>query len=180
MGFKWFVPGLFDGSCGFGGEESAWASFLRQDGNAWTTDKDGPIMDLLATEITAKTGKDPGELYRELTAEFGTPEYTRIDVPATPQQKARLRKLSTEAIKESSLAGGPIIAKLTRGPGNNAQIDGLKVVAANSWFAARPFGTENSYKVYAESFRGQSRLKAILAEAKGIVDNALNSPKERA
>ena len=128
VGFKWFVPGLFDGSCCFGGEESAGASFLRLDGTVWTTDKDGPIMDLLAAEITARTGKDPGEHYRELTAEFGTPYYTRIDAPATPEQKAKLQKLSPDAVKESDLAGEPIIAKLTRAPGNNAPIGGLKVV----------------------------------------------------
>ena len=128
VGFKWFAPGLFDGSCCFGGEESAGASFLRRDGTVWTTDKDGPIMDLLAAEITARTGKDPGEHYRELTAEFGTPYYTRIDAPATPEQKARLQKLSPEAVKESKLAGEPITAKLTRAPGNNAPIGGLKVV----------------------------------------------------
>ena len=130
VGFKWFVPGLFDGSCCFGGEESAGASFLRHDGSVWTTDKDGPIMDLLAAEITARTGKDPGEHYRELTAEFGTPYYTRIDAPATPEQKARLENLSPEAVTESSLAGEPITAKLTHAPGNNAPIGGLKVVAA--------------------------------------------------
>jgi len=173
VGFKWFVPGLFDGSCCFGGEESAGASFLRQDGSVWTTDKDGPIMDLLAAEITARTGKDPGEHYRELTSEFGAPCYTRIDAPATPEQKAKLQKLSPEAVKESSLAGEPITAKLTRAPGNNAAIGGLKVVAASGWFAARPSGTENIYKIYAESFKDQSHLEAIVREAQRIVDNAL-------
>ena len=173
VGFKWFVPGLFDGSCCFGGEESAGASFLRQDGTVWTTDKDGPIMDLLAAEITARTGKDPGEHYRELTAEFGTPYYTRIDAPATPEQKARLEKLSPEAVKASRLAGEPITAKLTRAPGDNAPIGGLKVVAASGWFAARPSGTEHIYKIYAESFKDQAHLDAIVSEAREIVNNAL-------
>ena len=173
VGFKWFAPGLFDGSCCFGGEESAGASFLRQDGTVWTTDKDGPIMDLLAAEITARTGKDPGEHYRELTAEFGTPYYTRIDAPATPEQKARLQKLSPEAVKESQLAGEPITAKLTRAPGNNAAIGGLKVVAASGWFAARPSGTENVYKIYAESFNDEKHLHALVDEAQRIVDAAL-------
>jgi phosphoglucomutase len=175
VGFKWFVPGLFDGSYCFGGEESAGASFLRRDGTVWTTDKDGPIMDLLAAEITARTGKDPGEHYGELRAQFGSPYYTRIDAPATPEQKERLEKLSPEAVKASSLAGEPIVAKLTRAPGNNAPIGGLKVVAAGGWFAARPSGTEDIYKVYAESFKDQSHLNAILVEAEGIVKNALNA-----
>ena len=175
VGFKWFAPGLFDGSCCFGGEESAGASFLRLDGTVWTTDKDGPIMDLLAAEITARTGKDPGEHYRELTAEFGTPYYTRIDAPATPEQKAKLQKLSPEAVKASSLAGEPITAKLTRAPGNNAPIGGLKVVTASGWFAARPSGTENIYKIYAESFKDQAHLNAIVTEAEGIVNNALTA-----
>jgi phosphoglucomutase len=175
VGFKWFTPGLFDGTCCFGGEESAGASFLRHDGTAWATDKDGPIMDLLAAEITARTGKDPGEHYRELTAEFGTPYYTRIDAPATPEQKKQLGQLSPEAVKESKLAGEPITGKLTRAPGNNASIGGLKVVAANGWFAARPSGTENIYKIYAESFRDQTHLNAIVAEAQEIVSNALKS-----
>jgi phosphoglucomutase len=179
VGFKWFVPGLLDGSYCFGGEESAGASFLRHDGTAWTTDKDGPIMDLLAAEITARTGKDPGEHYRELTAQFGTPYYTRIDAPATPEQKARLRELSPDAVRESSLAGEPIIAKLTRAPGNNAPIGGLKVVAGSGWFAARPSGTENIYKIYAESFKDQSHLNAIVSEAEEIVSNALNSADPR-
>src|SRR5467141_1211667 len=175
VGFKWFVPGLVDGSYGFGGEESAGASFLRRDGTAWTTDKDGPIMDLLAAEITARTSKDPGEHYRELTAEFGTPYYTRIDAPATSEQKAQLQKLSPDAVKESDLAGEPITAKLTRAPGNNAPIGGLKVVAASGWFAARPSGTEDIYKVYAESFKSQAHLNAIVAEAQEMVNNALGS-----
>jgi phosphoglucomutase len=173
VGFKWFTPGLFDGSCCFGGEESAGASFLRRDGTVWTTDKDGPIMDLLAAEITARTGKDPGEHYRELTAKFGTPCYTRIDAPATPEQKARLQKLSPEAVQESKLASEPITAKLTRAPGNNAPIGGLKVVAPSGWFAARPSGTENIYKIYAESFKDQAHLDAIVREAQKIVNNAL-------
>jgi phosphoglucomutase len=173
VGFKWFAPGLFDGSICFGGEESAGASFLRRDGAVWTTDKDGPIMDLLAAEITAVTGKDPGEHYRELTAQFGTPCYTRIDAPATPEQKARLQKLSPEAVKESKLAGEPITAKLTRAPGNGAPIGGLKVVTAGGWFAARPSGTENIYKIYAESFKDQAHLNAIVQEAQRIVINAL-------
>ena len=146
VGFKWFVPGLIGGSYCFGGEESAGASFLRFDGTVWTTDKDGPIMDLLAAEITARTDRDPGEHYRELTAEFGVPYYTRIDAPASSEQKARLEKLSPEAVKESTLAGEPILAKITRAPGNDAPIGGLKVVAKSGWFAARPSGTENITK----------------------------------
>jgi phosphoglucomutase len=173
VGFKWFVPGLFDGSCCFGGEESAGASFLRHDGKVWTTDKDGLIMDLLAAEITARTGKDPGEHYFQLTSEFGSSYYTRIDAAATPEQKAKLLRLSPEAVEESSLAGEPITAKLTRAPGNNAEIGGLKVVAASGWFAARPSGTENIYKIYAESLRDQSHLSTIVSEAQKIVNNAL-------
>ncbi|HZJ39017.1 MAG TPA: hypothetical protein VFD18_07575, partial [Chthoniobacterales bacterium] len=175
VGFKWFVPGLFDGSLCFGGEESAGASFLRKDGTVWTTDKDGPIMDLLAAEITARMGKDPGELYQELTTEFGTPYYTRIDAPATPDQKARLQKLSPKAVATDTLAGEPIIVKLTSAPGNGAPIGGLKVVAANGWFAARPSGTENIYKIYAESFKDQNHLAAIVQEAQEIVNDALRS-----
>jgi len=175
VGFKWFVPGLFDGSYCFGGAESAGASFLRRDGTVWTTDKGGPVMDLLAAEITARTGKDPGEHYRELTAEFGTPYYTRIDAPATPEQKAKLQKLSPEAVKESNLAGEPITAKLTKAPGNNGSIGGLKVVAGSGWFAARPSGTENIYKIYAESFKSQTHLNAIVSEAEEMVNNALGS-----
>src|SRR5208337_949351 len=159
----------------FGGEESAGASFLRHDGTVWTTDKDGPIMDLLAAEITARTGKDPGEHFNELTAEFGIPYYTRIDAPASPEQKARLEKLSPEAVKESKLAGEPITAKLTRAPGNDAAIGGLKVVSKSGWFAARPSGTENIYKVYAESFRSEQHLDSIVAEAQEMVTNALRS-----
>jgi phosphoglucomutase len=175
VGFKWFVPGLLDGSCCFGGEESAGASFLRHDGTVWTTDKDGPIMDLLAAEITARTGKDPGEHYGELTAEFGAPCYTRIDTPATPAQKARLARLSPEAVQASTIAGDPIIAKLTRAPGNDAPIGGLKVVARRGWFAARPSGTENLYKIYAESIVDQSHLDTLVAEARAIVDSAMES-----
>ena len=173
VGFKWFVPGLVDGSYCFGGEESAGASFLRLDGTVWTTDKDGPIMDLLAAEITARTGKNPGEHYRELTEEFGIPYYTRIDAPATPEQKAKLEKLTPDAVKESALAGEPITAKLTKAPGNDAPIGGLKVVAESGWFAARPSGTENIYKIYAESFKSQTHLNAILREAQAMVNNAL-------
>jgi phosphoglucomutase len=175
VGFKWFVPGLFDGSCCFGGEESAGASFLRHDGTVWTTDKDGLIMNLLAAEITASTGKDPGEHYRDLTSELGTSHYTRIDAPASPDQKARLQKLSPEAVRESWLAGEPISTKLTRAPGNDAPIDGLKVVATSGWFAARPSGTENLYKVYAESFRDPAHLDALVREAQEIVSNALRA-----
>jgi phosphoglucomutase len=173
VGFKWFVSGLFDGSYCFGGEESAGASFLRHDGSVWTTDKDGPIMDLLAAEITARTGKDPGEHYDALTAEFGTAHYTRIDAPATPEQKARLEKLSPEAVKAPNLAGEPIIAKLTRAPGNGAPIEGLKVVTRNGWFAARPSGTEAVYKIYAESFEDEAHLEAIVREAQEMVNIAL-------
>jgi phosphoglucomutase len=173
VGFKWFTPGLFEGSICFGGEESAGASFLRHDGTVWTTDKDGLLLALLAAEITARTGKDPGEHYRELTAEFGTPYYTRIDAPAAPEQKARLRKLSSADVKESTLAGEPITAKLTRAPGNNAPIGGLKVVTESGWFAARPSGTEDVYKLYAESFVSQTHLDAIVEEAQRIVTQAL-------
>jgi phosphoglucomutase len=173
VGFKWFAPGLFDGTCCFGGEESAGASFLRFDGTVWTTDKDGPIMDLLAAEITAVTGKDPGEHVTRLTAEFGTPYYTRIDAPATPEQKAKLKNLSPEAVRTETLAGEPIVARLTRAPGNNAPIGGLKVATKTGWFAARPSGTENVYKIYAESFTSQSRLDQIVAEAQQIVNAAL-------
>ena len=176
VGFKWFAPGLFDGSCCFGGEESAGASFLRRDGSVWTTDKDGPIMDLLAAEITARTGKDPGEHYNALTAEFGTAYYTRIDAPATPEQKARLERLSPEAVKAPNLAGEAIVAKLTRAPGNGASIDGLKVVTPNGWFAARPSGTEAVYKIYAESFKDETHLEAIVSEAHEMVNTALVSP----
>ncbi|MBV8114134.1 MAG: alpha-D-glucose phosphate-specific phosphoglucomutase [Silvibacterium sp.] len=173
VGFKWFVDGLFDGGFCFGGEESAGASLLRRDGTVWTTDKDGPIMDLLAAEIMAVTGKDPGQHFTELTAKFGTPYYTRIDAPATPEQKARLSKLSPANVKESHLAGEHITTKLTNAPGNNAPIGGLKVIAENGWFAARPSGTENLYKIYAESFRDEAHLESIVDEAQKIVSNAL-------
>jgi phosphoglucomutase len=175
VGFKWFVSGLLDGSYCFGGEESAGASFLRRDGTAWATDKDGPIMDLLAAEITARTQKDPGEHYAELTARFGQAYYTRIDAPATPAQKAALKKLAPEAVTESTLAGEAIVAKLTRAPGNGAAIDGLKVTTGNGWFAARPSGTENIYKIYAESFRDETHLQTIVTEAQQLVSNALAS-----
>jgi phosphoglucomutase len=175
VGFKWFVSGLLDGSYCFGGEESAGASFLRRDGTAWATDKDGPIMDLLAGEITARTQKDPGEHYAELTARFGQAYYTRIDAPATPAQKAALKKLAPEAVTESTLAGEAIVAKLTRAPGNGAAIDGLKVTTGNGWFAARPSGTENIYKIYAESFRDETHLQTIVTEAQQLVSNALAS-----
>jgi phosphoglucomutase len=173
VGFKWFVDGLLDGSLGFGGEESAGASFLRRDGTVWSTDKDGIIMDLLAAEMLGRTGKDPGVLYRELSAELGNPVYTRIDAPATPAQKSALKKLSPEAVKASTLAGEPITAKLVKAPGNGAEIGGLKVTAASGWFAARPSGTEDVYKIYAESFRDETHLKQIVAEAQAIVAQAL-------
>lgn len=175
VGFKWFAPGLFDGYCCFGGEESAGASFLRRNGAVWTTDKDGPIMSLLAAEITARTGKDPGEHYRVMTAEFGTPFYTRIDAAATPEEKAKLLELSPEAVKDATLAGEPITAKLTRAPGNNADIGGLKVTATSGWFAARPSGTENIYKIYAESFKSQAHLHEIVREAQAMVNRALQN-----
>jgi phosphoglucomutase len=173
VGFKWFVPGLFDGSWCFGGEESAGASFLRLDGTVWTTDKDGPIMDLLAAEITAVTGKDPGVHFQEMVAEFGMPYYTRIDAAATPEQKAKLQKLSPGDVKESIMAGEPITSKLTAAPGNGAPIGGLKVTTKSGWFAARPSGTENIYKIYAESFQSETHLQAIVGEAQQIVNNAL-------
>jgi phosphoglucomutase len=178
VGFKWFVPGLLDGSCCFGGEESAGASFLRHDGTVWTTDKDGPIMDLLAAEITAQTGRDPGEHYRQLTNEIGTYCYRRIDVPTTPAVKMRFAKLSPEAIP-TTLAGEPITARLTRAPGNDAPIGGLKVVARNGWFAARPSGTEGLYKLYAESVQDEAHLNAILGEAQEILSKALGQRPRR-
>jgi len=177
VGFKWFVAGLFDGSCCFGGEESAGASFLRLDGSVWTTDKDGLIMDLLAAEITAVTGRDPGEHYRELAAKFGAPTYTRIDAAATPEQKARLAKLSPASVAAATLAGDPIEAKLTSAPGNGAAIGGLKVTTKRGWFAARPSGTENIYKIYAESFDGETHLAAIVREAQAMVDAALREKR---
>jgi phosphoglucomutase len=169
VGFKWFVPGLLDGSLGFGGEESAGASFLRRDGTAWTTDKDGILLDLLAAEMRARTGRDPGELYQALAADLGRPVYRRVDAPATPAEKAALKRLSPESVRASSLAGEPILARLTRAPGNGADIGGLKVVAANGWFAARPSGTEDVYKIYAESFRDEAHLERLLQEAREIV-----------
>jgi phosphoglucomutase len=175
VGFKWFVPGLLDGSLGFGGEESAGASFLRRDGSVWCTDKDGMIMDLLAAEMLARTGKDPGVLYQEMARELGKPVYTRIDAAATPAQKSALKKLSPEAVKASTLAGEKIVAKLVKAPGNNADIGGLKVVAENGWFAARPSGTEDVYKIYAESFRDEAHLQQIVTEAKAIVAEALKA-----
>ncbi|MBV8142336.1 MAG: alpha-D-glucose phosphate-specific phosphoglucomutase [Verrucomicrobia bacterium] len=173
VGFKWFTPGLFDGSCCFGGEESAGASFLKSDGSVWTTDKDGLILGLLAAEITARTGKDPGVHYNELTAKFGTPYYTRIDAPATPEQKNSLKKLSPEAVTATELAGEAITAKLTRAPGNGAPIGGLKVVSESGWFAARPSGTENIYKLYAESLKSAEHLEAIVNQAQEIVLRSL-------
>jgi len=173
VGFKWFAPGLFDGTIAFGGEESAGASFLRRDGTVWTTDKDGPIMGLLAAEITAVTGKDPGEHYREITAQFGESYYTRIDAPATPEQKARLKKLSAKDVTASELAGEPIIDKLTEAPGDGAPIGGLKVTTKNGWFAARPSGTENIYKLYAESFVSEDHLNRLVAEAQELVKKTL-------
>ncbi len=172
VGFKWFAPGLFDGSCSFGGEESAGASFLRRDGRVWSTDKDGPIMNLLAAEITARTGKEPGEHYQTLTKEFGTAYYTRIDAPATAEQKMRLARLTPEAVKAADLAGERITQKLTRAPGNGAPIDGLKVVTRSGWFAARPSGTEPIYKIYAESFKDEQHLHALVAGAQQIVLDA--------
>lgn len=174
VGFKWFVPGLVDGSVGFGGEESAGASFLTLDGHAWTTDKDGILLALLAAEIRAVTGKSPSQLYRELTTEFGDPAYARVDAAATPEQKARLSRLSGEDITATQLAGDPITAKLSHAPGNGAAIGGVKVQSAHAWFAARPSGTENVYKIYAESFRGPDHLALVQAEAKRIVDQALS------
>jgi len=177
VGFKWFVPGLIDGSVCFGGEESAGASFLRRDGTVWTTDKDGLIMDLLAAEITARTDKDPSEHFSDLENEFGRPYYTRIDQPASREQKAKLGALMPESVHASSLAGEAIIAKLTNAPGNSAPIGGLKVVSESGWFAARPSGTENIYKIYAESFRDEAHLKEIVSDAQEIVDAALASTK---
>jgi phosphoglucomutase len=174
VGFKWFSPGLFDGSICFGGEESAGASFLRRDGSVWTTDKDGIILGLLAAEITAVTGKDPGEHYQTLTDKFGTPCYTRIDAPASPEQKKAFKKLLPESVTASTLADDPITAKLTRAPGNNAEIGGLKVVSEGGWFAARPSGTENVYKLYAESLKDKAHLDAIVSQAKDILSLALN------
>jgi len=169
VGFKWFVPGLVDGSFGFGGEESAGASFLRKDGTVWTTDKDGIILSLLAAEITAVTGKDPGRHYQALTERFGAPRYERIDAPANAPQRAVLAKLAPEQVAADTLAGEPILAKLTRAPGNGAALGGLKVITENGWFAARPSGTEDVYKIYAESFRGQEHLETLQREAREMV-----------
>ena len=175
VGFKWFVDGLLDGSCGFGGEESAGASFLRMDGTVWTTDKDGFILSLLAAEITARTGKDPGEHYHELTEQFGNPVYERIDAAATAAQKQVLEKLSSESITASALAGEKITAAMTRAPGNNASIGGLKVKTENGWFAARPSGTEDIYKLYAESFKGSEHLARIIQEAQAIISTTFKA-----
>jgi len=173
VGFKWFVPGLLDGSVAFGGEESAGASFLKRDGSIWTTDKDGIILALLASEITAVTGRSPSEHYGDLTARYGAPAYARIDSPATREQKALLAKLSPEQVAAEELAGEKIVDKLTAAPGNGAAIGGLKVVSESGWFAARPSGTEDVYKLYAESFRGPEHLAAIQDEARAIVAAAL-------
>ena len=173
VGFKWFVDGLLDGSLGFGGEESAGASFLRLDGSVWTTDKDGIILALLAAEMTAKLDKDPGQVYEELTKKFGNPLYDRVEASATPEQKAILKNLSPENVHANTLAGEKITSILTKAPGNEAPIGGLKVCAANGWFAARPSGTEDIYKIYAESFLGKDHLSLILQEAQLIVNAAL-------
>ena len=178
VGFKWFVPGLLDGSLGFGGEESAGASFLRRDGTVWSTDKDGIIMDLLAVEMMAITGRDPHQIYEALTSELGAPVYERVDAPATPEEKAVLLRLSAKDIAVSELAGDPIEALATTAAGNGAPIGGIKVTTANGWFAARPSGTENVYKLYAESFRGQDHLRRIQEEAQKLVRNILQ-PAER-
>ncbi|MEJ8852930.1 phosphoglucomutase (alpha-D-glucose-1,6-bisphosphate-dependent) [Variovorax robiniae] len=173
VGFKWFVNGLMDGSLGFVGEESAGASFLRRDGTVWTTDKDGLAPALLSAEITAKMGRDPSELYRQLTQEFGDPAYDRVDAPATPEQKARLSKLTPQQVTSTELAGGKIEKVLSNAPSNGAAIGGIKVISADGWFAARPSGTENIYKIYAESFKGETHLRSIISEAQAIVDKAL-------
>jgi phosphoglucomutase len=175
VGFKWFVPGLLDGSFGFGGEESAGASFLRLDGTAWTTDKDGILLALLASEILATTGRTPSEHYRELTAVHGDPAYARIDAPADREQKAKLAALSPDDVTADSLAGEPITATLTEAPGNGAAIGGLKVTTESAWFAARPSGTEDVYKIYAESFRGPEHLAQVQAEAREVVAAALGA-----
>jgi phosphoglucomutase len=173
VGFKWFVPGLLDGSVAFGGEESAGASFLRKDGSAWTTDKDGILLCLLASEIRAVTGRSPSELYRELTERFGDPAYERVDAAASKAQKAALGKLDGDAIEATELAGDPIVAKLSKAPGNGAAVGGVKVASEAAWFAARPSGTEDVYKIYAESFKGPEHLKEVQEEARRIVDAAL-------
>ena len=179
VGFKWFVDGLLDGSLGFGGEESAGASFARLDGSVWTTDKDGIVPALLAAEITARMGRDPGEIYQELTGEFGEPAYDRVEAPATPEQKEMLERLSPQQVRVTDLAGEKIHTILSHAPGNGAPIGGLKVIAESGWFAARPSGTENIYKIYAESFRGQDHLRRILDEAQMIVNDALTAVKPR-
>jgi phosphoglucomutase len=173
VGFKWFVEGLLAGTLGFGGEESAGASFLRRDGTTWTTDKDGILLCLLAAELTARTGSDPGELYRRLADRFGKPAYRRLDVPATPREKEALLRLSADDVRAGELAGEPITAVLTEAPGNGAPIGGLKVATDSGWFAARPSGTENVYKVYAESLRGPEHLEEVVAEAEAVVRRAL-------
>jgi phosphoglucomutase len=175
VGFKWFVDGLMDGSFGFVGEESAGAVFVRRDGSVWTTDKDGIVMALLAAEITAHAGHDPAEVYSRLTRELGEPVYDRVEAPATPEQKELLKRLSPQQVRQTDLAGEKIKSILTRAPGNDAPIGGLKVVAENGWFAARPSGTENIYKIYAESFRGKDHLRRILDEAQAIVTDALST-----
>jgi phosphoglucomutase len=174
VGFKWFTPGLFDGSCCFGGEESAGASFLRRDGSVWTTDKDGILLCLLAAEITAVTGKDPGQYYRELSSRLGAPVYTRLDTPCTPAEKTGFKRLTAEAVRATSLAGDSITSRLTHAPGNGAAIGGLKVTTANGWFAARPSGTENVYKLYAESFRDAAHLARIVEEAQALLKGVLS------
>jgi phosphoglucomutase len=179
VGFKWFVEGLLDGSLGFGGEESAGASFVRMDGSVWTTDKDGIVPALLSAEITARMGRDPGEIYRELAREFGDPVYDRVEAPATAEQKQRLAQLSPQQVLSAELAGEKIQRILTRAPGNDAPIGGLKVVAESGWFAARPSGTEDIYKIYAESFRGPDHLRRVLAEAQTIVGAALAAPTQQ-
>ena len=176
VGFKWFVDGLRESALGFAGEESAGAAFLRHDGTVWTTDKDGIVLALLAAEITARSGRDPGALYLDLTADLGAPAADRVEAPATPEQKQKLAKLSPEQLRIGELGGETITQVLDRAPGNGAPIGGIKVVAANGWFAARPSGTENIYKIYAESFRGQEHLQVLLREAQGIVDRALADP----
>ena len=175
VGFKWFVERLLDGSLGFGGEESAGGSFLSRDGSAWSTDKDGIVLCLLAAEMTARSGADPGELYERLADRFGRPSYRRVDAPATPAEKRVLGGLSPENVTASELAGDRIVDVLTRAPGNGAPIGGLKVVTENGWFAARPSGTEDVYKIYAESFRGREHLETIIEEARALVAAALGS-----
>jgi phosphoglucomutase len=173
VGFKWFVPGLIDGSIGFGGEESAGASFLRKRGTVWTTDKDGILLALLASEIIAVTGKSPSERYAELTEQFGNPAYARVDAPASKAEKAKLGKLAPADVKADSLAGEPITGRLVAAPGNGAAIGGLKVTTENAWFAARPSGTEDVYKIYAESFKGPEHLAQVQSEAREVVSAAL-------